>query len=79
MNIATTAHLGGRIIEALGLNLKYVKSINIDLDVDRLICCTVEFYPDIVQADSFANVLETEMKRYTLVELQQSDVSQRTD
>lgn len=79
MSIATTAHLGGRIAEALKLDLKYIKRISLDFDVDNAIFCTVEFYPDLIQADSIANALETEMKQYALIELQQSDVSQRTD
>lgn len=71
MTICTPAHLGGKIAEALKLDLKYIKRITLDFDVDSAIVCKVEFYPDIAQVDSVANALETEMKHYALIELQQ--------
>jgi hypothetical protein len=72
MTIASTAHLGGRIAEALKLDLKYIKRITLDFDVDSAIVCKVEFYPDITQVDSVTNMLELEMKHYALIELQQT-------
>lgn len=75
MTIVTSAHsnLGGRIAEALRLDLKYIKRITLDFDVDSIVCCKVEFYPDIVQANCVADALETEMKHYALIELQQTN------
>ena len=72
MTIASTAYLGGRIAEALKLDLKYIKRITLDFDVDSAIVCKVEFYPDITQVDSVTNMLELEMKHYALIELQQT-------
>lgn len=72
MTITSTAYLGGRIAEALKLDLKYIKRITLDFDVDSVIVCKVEFYPDITQVDSVTNMLELEMKHYALIELQQT-------
>lgn len=74
MIVATAArnNLASRIAAALRLDLKYIKRITLDLDVDSAVFCTVEFYPDIVQANSVADTLETEMKQYALIELQQT-------
>lgn len=72
MTITSAAYLGGRIAEALKLDLKYIKRITLDFDVDSVIVCKVEFYPDITQVDSVTNMLELEMKHYALIELQQT-------
>ena len=74
MTIATPAYsnLGSRIADALRLDLKYIKRITLDFDVDSIIVCKVEFYPDIAQVDCVAGTLETEMKQYALIEVQQT-------
>lgn len=63
--------LAVRIAEALRIDIKYIKRITLDFDADSPAYCKVEFYPDIVQGNSVADTLETEMKHYTLIELQQ--------
>lgn len=74
MIVATAArdNLASRIANALRLDLKYIKRITLELDVDSAVFCTVEFYPDIIQANCVADTLETEMKQYALIELQQT-------
>lgn len=74
MTLVSPAHseLTNRIVKALKLEMKYIKSINLSLDVDSHVFCTVEFYPDLTQVDSLTQTLETEMKSYALIELQQS-------
>lgn len=78
MTIVSPAHneISSRIAKALKLDMKYIKSISLHLDVDSAVFCKVEFYPDIAQVDSVTNMLELEMKHYALIELQQKkDVS----
>lgn len=74
MTIVRAAHneISSRIAKALKLEMKYIKSISLHLDVDSAVFCKVEFYPDIVQVDSVTNMLELEMKHYALIELQQT-------
>lgn len=74
MTIVSPAHneISSRIAKALKLDMKYIKSISLHLDVDSAIFCKVEFYPDITQVDSVTNMLELEMKQYALIELQQT-------
>lgn len=73
MTIVSAAHneISSRIAKALKLDMKYIKSISLHLDVDSAIFCKVEFYPDITQVDSVTNMLELEMKHHALIELQQ--------
>lgn len=73
MTIVNAAHneIASRIAKALKLEMKYIKSISLHLDVDSAVFCKVEFYPDITQVDSVTNMLELEMKHYALIELQQ--------
>jgi hypothetical protein len=75
MTIVTPAHneISSRIAKALKLDMKYIKSISLHLDVDSAVFCKVEFYPDITQVDSVTDTLETEMKHYALIELQQKN------
>jgi len=71
--IVPTHYVGKKILEALKLDLKFVTRITLDFDVNSAVMCTVEFYPDLNQVDATAQALETEMKRYVLIELQQSN------
>jgi len=74
VTIVSPAHneISSRIAKALRLEMKYIKSISLHLDVDSAVFCKVEFYPDITQVDSVTNMLELEMKHYALIELQQT-------
>lgn len=74
MTIVSPAHneISSRIAKALKLEMKYIKSISLHLDVDSAVFCKVEFYPDLTQVDSVTNMLELEMKHYALIELQQT-------
>ena len=72
MTFAST-YLAVQIAEALRLDIKYIKRLTLDFDVDSPVVCKVEFYPDIVQANCVADALETEMKHYALIELQQTN------
>jgi hypothetical protein len=74
VTIVSPAHneISSRIAKALKLEMKYIKSISLHLDVDSAVFCKVEFYPDLTQVDSVTNMLELEMKHYALIELQQT-------
>jgi hypothetical protein len=67
--LASSAHIAPAILAALKLDLKFVKRIEIDLDIDSLPFCRVEFYPTLEQLEDVSQVLETEMKSYALVEV----------
>jgi hypothetical protein len=64
-------------LAALKLDLKFVKRIEIDLDVDSLPFCRVEFYPTLEQLEDVSQALETEMKSYALIEV--SDETQNVE
>jgi hypothetical protein len=68
-HLASSAHIAPAILAALKLDLKFVKRIEIDLDVDSLPFCRVEFYPTLEQLEDVSQALETEMKSYALVEV----------
>jgi hypothetical protein len=67
--VVSSTHVAPAILAALKLDLKFVKRIEIDLDVDSLAFCRVEFYPTLEQLEDVSQALETQMKRYALVEL----------
>lgn len=75
MSIASVSDCSKQIIEALGLEQKYIKRITIDLDADSAVFCRVEFYPDLDQVDAIARALETVRTRYSLVEVKNDDLA----
>ena len=75
MSIASVSACSKQIIEALGLEQKYIKRITIDLDADSAVFCRVEFYPDLDQVDAIARALETVRTRYSLVEVKNDDLA----
>lgn len=68
-HLISSTHIAPAILAALKLDLKFVKRIELDLDVDSLPFCRVEFYPTLEQLEDVSQALETQMKRYALVEL----------
>ena len=75
MSIASVSACSKQIIEALGLEQKYIKRITIDLDADSAVFCRVEFYPDLDQVDAITRALETVRTRYSLVEVKSDDLA----
>jgi hypothetical protein len=73
MTILSPHVVGAKIAEALKLDLKYIKRISLDFDVDSIAVCCVEFYPDLTQIDAITQTLETAMKTYALCELKTND------
>jgi anion-transporting ArsA/GET3 family ATPase len=76
-NLVSSTHVAPAILAALKLDLKFVKRIEIDLDVDSLPFCRVEFYPTLEQLEDVSQALETEMKSYALIEV--SDETQNVE
>ena len=76
-NLVSSTHVAPAILAALKLDLKFVKRIEIDLDVDSLPFCRVEFYPTLEQLENVSQALETEMKSYALIEV--SDKTQNVE
>ena len=76
-NLVSSTHIAPAILAALKLDLKFVKRIEIDLDVDSLPFCRVEFYPTLEQLEDVSRALETKMKSYALVEV--SDETQNVE
>lgn len=72
-NLVATHMVGKKILDALRLDLKFVKRITLDFNVDSAVMCSVEFYPDLTQVDAVTQALETEMKHYGLIELRRSN------
>ena len=68
-NLVSSAHVAPAILAALKLDLKFVKRIELDFDVDKLAFCRVEFYPTLEQLEDVSRALETEMKSYALIEV----------
>lgn len=68
-NLVSSTHIAPAILAALKLDLKFVKRIELDLDVDSLPFCRVEFYPTLEQLEDVSQALETKMKSYALVEV----------
>ena len=75
--VVSSTHIAPAILAALKLDLKFVKRIEIDLDVDSLPFCRVEFYPTLEQLENVSQALETEMKSYALIEV--SDKTQNVE
>ena len=73
MQIATAANCSREIIDALQLKQKYIKRIEIVVDVDSFVFCRVEFYPDLTQIDAVTKALETTVSEYALMELKSND------
>jgi hypothetical protein len=67
--LVSSTHIAPAILAALKLDLKFVKRIEIDLDVDSLPFCRVEFYPTLQQLENVSQALETKMKSYALIEV----------
>jgi len=67
--VAASTHVAPAILAALKLDLKFVKRIELDFDVDELAFCRIEFYPTLEQVEDVSQALETEMKHYALAEL----------
>ena len=67
--VVSSTHVAPAILAALKLDLKFVKRIELDFDVDKLAFCRVEFYPTLEQLEDVSQALETEMKSYALVEV----------
>jgi hypothetical protein len=67
--IVSSTHVAPAILEALKLDLKFVKRIELDFDVDSIVVCRVEFYPSLTQVNAITQALETKMKSYALVEM----------
>lgn len=76
-NLVSSTHVAPAILAALKLDLKFVKRIEIDLDVDSLPFCRVEFYPTLEQLEDVSQALEIEMKSYALIEV--SDETQNVE
>ena len=68
-HLVSSTHIAPAILTALKLDLKFVKRIELDLDVDSLPFCRIEFYPTLEQLEDVSRALETEMKSYALVEV----------
>jgi hypothetical protein len=75
--VVSSTHVAPAILAALKLDLKFVKRIEIDFDVDKLAFCRVEFYPTLEQLEDVSQALETKMKSYALVEV--SDETQNVE
>lgn len=73
MQIATAANCSKEIIDALQLKQKYIRRIEIVVDVDSPVFCRVEFYPDLTQIDAVTKALETAVSEYALMELRSND------
>lgn len=67
--VVSSTHVAPAILAALKLDLKFVKRIELDFDVDKLAFCRVEFYPTLEQVEDVSQALETKMKSYALLEL----------
>jgi hypothetical protein len=61
--LASSTQIAPAILKALKVDLKYVKRIEIDLDVDSLPFCRIEFYPTLEQLEDVSQALETQMKQ----------------
>lgn len=68
-NVVSATRIAPAILDALKLDLKFVKRIELDFDVNSLVVCRVEFYPSLTQVDAITQTLETEMKSYALTEV----------
>jgi len=63
------------ILEALKLDVKNVRRLELDFNVDDPAFCRIEFYPTPEQLENVTEALETQMKCYALAEL---DCSQQS-
>lgn len=75
--VVSSTHIAPAILAALKLDLKFVKRIELDFDVDKLAFCRVEFYPTLEQLEDVSRALETKMKSYALFEV--SDETQNAE
>ena len=73
MTLISSSHASAAIVEALELNQRYIKRIQINLDVNELVFCTVEFYPEESQMRAVARALKTVRASYALTELTDDD------
>lgn len=79
MTLISSSHAGAAIIEALELKHKYIKRIQINLDVNELVFCTVEFYPEESQMKAVSRALKAVKASYALAELTDDDVEECPD
>lgn len=77
MTLISSSHAGAAIIDALELKHKYIKRIQINLDVNELVFCTVEFYPEEEQMKAVSRALKAVKASYALAELTDDDVEER--
>lgn len=75
--LVSSTHIAPAILAALKLDLKFVKRIELDFDVDKLAFCRVEFYPTLEQLEDVSQALETKIKGYALIEV--SDETQNVE
>lgn len=74
------SHIAGKaFIDALQLEQKYIKRIEIIADAQELAFCTVEFYLDESQVDAIADAFRLVRKSYALAELNDENVTQCPD
>jgi hypothetical protein len=73
--VAAARDVAPAILEALKLNAKNVKRLELDFNADDLVFCRIEFYPTLEQLENVTEALETQMKCYALAEL---DCSQQS-
>ena len=67
--VVASRHVAPAILDALKLDLKAVKRLELDFDADKLVFCRVEFYPSLEQIENVTHALETTMKHYALAEI----------